>query len=140
VDWRATLEHVPLTIENDHIAPMHGGKEASRPRSPVLAPSGNPTTPFSSNQAAIVTTCKRHDHHHHHCHHHHHRDQAHCSGTVADVLTSPCFRRGMALCRIPWTAHEVRGSVAKVAVGPQCSGLALSSVNTYSRLFYHTDP
>jgi len=107
---------------------------------PSQPPSGNPTTPFSSNQAAIVTTRERRDHYHHHHHHHHHRDQAHRSSTVADMLTSPCFRQGMALRRVPWTACKVRGSVAKAAVGPQCSGLALSSVNTYSHLFYHTNP
>ena len=38
VDRRATLGHVPLTIENDHVAPMHGSKEALRPRSPISAP------------------------------------------------------------------------------------------------------
>jgi len=38
VDWRATSGRASPIIESDHIAPTHGGKEASRRRSPVSAP------------------------------------------------------------------------------------------------------
>jgi len=85
---------------------------------PSQPPSGNPTTPFfQAAKRPIATTHERHDHHHHH--HHHYRDREHHSGTVADVLTSPCFRQGVALRHIPWIMREVRGNVAKVAVGPR---------------------
>jgi len=72
---------------------------------------------FQASQQPIATTREWHDDDDHH--HHHHRDRAHRSGTVADVLTSPCFRQGVALRRIPWTAREARGNVAKAAVGPR---------------------
>jgi len=38
VDQRATSGRASLTIESGHTAPTHGGKEASRPCSPVSAP------------------------------------------------------------------------------------------------------
>jgi len=112
-----------------------GGVAASQPC--LSTPLATPPPSSSTITAAIATTRKWRDHHHYH--HHRHRDRAHHSGTVADVLTSPCFCQGVALRCIPWTTCEVRGSVAKAAVSPQCSGLALSSVNTYNCLFYHMD-
>jgi len=78
-------------------ARWQGGIVASQPHlSPLLA---IPPPYFSSIAAAITTTCEQRNHHHYY--HHHHQDQAHHSGTVADVLTSPCFCQGVALHCIP---------------------------------------
>jgi len=116
VDQRATSGRAPLTIESDHVAPTHSGKEASQPRSPVSAPpSGNPTTPLFKHRsgqspppASGTTTTRDHPHPSPHGRH---------KQPTLSPRPSP-----QALCLGPWPMREVRGSVAKLEIGPWAPG------------------
>jgi len=129
-------ETVPSpTAEGEYSVATHGGNEASWLRSLVSALFGtlkSPTTFLSETPAAAAPTRHRRYRppaphidvrHHHRTRQSVEKESIPCSLPLERhggrrVHQTPTFRHGGTFRRVPWTARELKGSVAEMAIGP----------------------